>query len=193
MTMTEGNGSSAVVEQNEDNVRTMSEARRISKVEMKRMQAYEERKRRLINKGMDPSKVDEALATEDYNNLPIERKFERLEKLTSQLFQGLQKDVMALRHNDGVIADAMDINLRAVARSLEKAGVTKEMQGEIIREVETELREEQRRRAEQNAAAQRADAEKARMEKEANTKTSLLEPEVALPAEQPAEATVFGG
>ncbi len=191
--MTEGNGSSEVVQESADNVRTMSEARRITKADMKRMQAYEERKRRLINKGVAPDKVDGVIAAEDYNALPVEKKFERLEKLTSQLFQGLQKDIMALRHNDGVIADAMDINLRAVARSLEKAGVTKEMQGQIIREVETELRAEQQKRMEEQQAARKAKSEKELMELEAGKKTTLLETEPAIPAEEPAEATVFGG
>lgn len=181
------------VQKSEDNVRTLSEVRKMSKIDMKRLQAYEERKRRLINKGVAPDKVDGVIAAEDYANLPVEKKFERLESMVSQVLQGLQRDIMSLRHNDGVIADAMDINLRAVARSLEKAGVTKEQQGEIVKLVEAEIREEQKAQQAIRQKAQEAQTEKSRMEAEANAKPSIMDPEPALPTEAPAEATVFGG
>lgn len=179
------------VQENEDNVRTMSQAKRMTKADIRRMQAHEERKRRLINNGTDPDKVEATIAAQDYAALPLEKKFDRMDRVMSQALRALQQDIMSLRHNESLIADAMDINLRAVARSLEKAGVTKEMQIDIIKTVETEVRDEQRRRAEAQQAAHKAKSEKELMENEANTKPSLTNE--ATPADAPEGATTFGG
>lgn len=192
--MGEGNGASGAVAHLEEDVQQIASAKRMTKVDIKRMQAREERRRRLLNNGVPEDKVDAVMAAEDYQNLPVDKKLDRFERIVSQALQGLQRDIMALRHNDGVIADAMDINLKAMARALEKAGITKEAQNDIIREVEKELREEQKRQAEAEVEARRMASEKAekeRMEAEANAKPAIAsegEPEPV-----PEGATVFEG
>lgn len=192
--MSEGNGVNGVAVA-EEPVRQIAEAKKLTKLDIKRMQAHEERRRRLINSGVSPEKVDSVIAAEDYSNLSVEKKMERLEKVVSRALQGFQQDIMALRHNDGVIADAMDINLKALARGLQKAGVTLEQQNEIIKAVEVELREEQRQEAEARALASKAAAEareKATMEQEAATKPTVGGDE-AEPQDTPDGATVFEG
>jgi hypothetical protein len=89
----------------------------------------------------------------------------------------------------------MDINLKAMSRALEKAGVSKEAQGDIIREVEKELREEheKRARAEQEALRLAAEqSERERIEAELSSKPSLSSDE-APAVEIPEGATVFEG
>jgi hypothetical protein len=193
--MSEGNGANGAVTRVEEDVQQMASAKKMSKIDIKRMQAREERRRRLINRGVPEDKVDAVMAAEDYQNLPIDKKLDRFEYIVSQALQGLQRDILALRHNDGVIAEAMDINLKAMSRALEKAGVSKEAQGDIIREVEKELREEQekRARAEQEALRLAAEqSERERIEAELSSKPSLSSDE-APAVEIPEGATVFEG
>lgn len=181
--MAEGNGAVAM--------------QKMTKIDAKRMKDREERRRRLVNNGVPLDRVDETLAWEDHNNLPTDKRLEKLEKLVVKLFQGLQRDIMSLQHNDGVITDALDINLRAMAKCLEKAGVDRDQQGVIITEVETELREEQRKALEARQAAERAAEEASvleRMKAEVSKKPTLVgSEEEQAPVVIPDGATVFEG
>lgn len=180
--MAEGNG--AVVQ-------------KLTKVDMKRQKDRDERRRRLANKGVPVERIDETLALEDHQNLSPERRIEKLEGLVVRLFQGLQRDILSLQHNDGVITDALDINLRAMAKCLEKAGIDRDQQGVIITEVETELREEQRKAMEARQAAEKAAEEASVLERikaEVSKKPSLVgAEEEKAPTEVPDGATVFEG
>jgi hypothetical protein len=175
--------------------------RKPTKIEMKRQQQYMERRKRLMNKGVPESEVDRALAEEEYRNLPVEKKFERFANAMNGAVQSLAKDIMGLRHNDGVLADAMDLNFKAVARALEKAGVPLQLQGEIIKQAEIELRAERQRQFEEQQAAARAQAQAHAQAAEQNVAAELakaegkeLTPEAPPPAEPPPEgATTFGG
>lgn len=191
--MSEGNGTSGNgVTHVQEPIENVASARKMSKVDMKRMQAYQERRRRLINKGVDPKKVDAVIAAEDYKNMPLEDKFERLQAIVLGALRESQKDILALRHNDEVISDAFDINLKSLAKCLERAGVTKELQGTIIQEVEKEVREEQKLMIETKAKAN-ADAEKARMQAALADDAKLTQSEEPEGETHPEEATVFGG
>jgi len=164
-------------------------------IDAKRQAIREEKKRRLMNKGISEERAEEMVSMQEHDNVSDEKKITRLENLFIQTFQGLQRDILALRHNDGVIADAMDINLKAMSKSLEKAGVSKEQQGEIIKEVEMELREEQRKKLEAQEMARKMSEdqlEKERMDALAKEDKGLQtsEPEGS---EIPTEASVFGG
>lgn len=164
-------------------------------IDAKRQAIREERKRRLMNKGVSEQRAEEMILNQDHDNLSDDKKIQRLETLFVQTFQGLQRDIIALRHNDGVIADAMEINLKAMSKCLEKAGISKEQQGEIIKEVESELREEQKRKMEAQAMAEKMasdQAEKARMEQLSKEESKMTSAE-AEGSEIPSEASVFGG
>lgn len=175
--------------------------RKPSKIELKRQQQYMERRKRLINKGVPEDQVDRAIVEEDYRNLPVEQKFERFASAMNGAVQSLAKDIMGLRHNDGVLADAMDLNFKAVARALVKAGVPLELQGEIIKQAEIELRAERQKQFEEQQAAARAQAEARAQSSEQKVAAELakaegkeLTPEAPPPAEPPPEgATTFGG
>lgn len=164
-------------------------------IDAKRQAIREERKKRLMNKGVSEQRAEEMISNQDYDNLSDDKKIQRLENLFVQTFQGLQRDILALRHNDGLIADAMDINLKAMSKCLEKAGITKEQQGEIIKEVEAELREEQKRKMEAQAMAEKMasdQSEKIRMEELSKEESKLSGSEPA-GSDIPSEASVFGG
>lgn len=185
-----GNGALEMdnIEHIEEESRVISEPRRLSKAEIKRMRDREERKRRLLNKGVPQDKVDAIMAEEDFRNLSADKKCDRLHSLFATVVKGLQADIMALRHNDSVIADAMDINLKAMSMCLTKAGISSEMQESIIKEVEKEIREDQRKKAIVEAETRRKLADK--MEA-AKLKASASE-EAPEEEELPEGATVFG-
>jgi len=189
--VSEGNGVAVAngVTQAEVPEQEVATPRKISKLELKRAQIYQERRQRLINRGVPEEKVDATIAAEDYKELPIEEKFDRFEKLMMGALQGMQRDIMALRHNDGVVAEAMDINLQAMARCLEKAGVSREAQSDIIKAVDAEMREAHEKQVAAQAAAmreQREKQEKQTVEKEVDKPRSEDE------APTPDGATVFG-
>lgn len=165
-----------------------TQVRRLSKIDEKRIRQYQERRRRLINKGVPAEKVDQAIAEEDYRSMPVEKKFERLEALVANSVKRMSSDMLALRHNDGVLADSMDSNFKAMARCLEKAGVSLADQSAIISAVNAEIAAE---REQKMAAKMQAEAEKAAADalKDAETQKASEEEEVAIPE----EATTFGG
>ena len=179
----------------QDSAAATDNVRRLTKTEMKRMQALEERKRRLINNGVDPNHVDQVIAREDYDNLPMDKKLARFEEIFLRSLQGLQKDIIALRHNDGLLADALDINIKVISRCLQKVGVDVATQNALISEVEKELAEEQRQRmAAQSAATaiEQEQQEKDRIEKELSTNHKIVGGEEPKGSEIPEGATVFG-
>lgn len=183
--MSEGNGSVAHAEVE---TREVSAARRPTKLELKRAQIYQERRARAINNGVPEDKVDATLAAEDYKNSPLEEKFERFQNLAVHALQGLQQDILNLQHNDTVIADAMDINLKAMARALVHAGVDIGVQQNIMQEVEKEIHKEQQLQKAAREAAHKAASEK--VEKQTIEKDIDKEAE---PLPVPDGATVFGG
>lgn len=172
-----------------------------TKMELKRLQQYQERRRRLINKGVHEDKVDAVIAEEDYHALPIEKKFEQLFTSVRTAITGFASDLNELRHNDGVISDVIDVNARAFAKCLTKAGISLEVQGEIFKEAEAEIRAElQKRLEDQNEnqrrlAKQQAElAEKVTLDSLKKAEGKAVEP-VQTPANPdpiPEGATTFG-
>ncbi len=187
--MSEGNGQMDV-QQVEPEVHQIAAARRPTKLEIKRAEIYKERRARAINNGVPEDKVEAHLAAEDYKNLPLDEKFEKFQSLTAQALIGLQQDIMNLQHNDTVIADAMDINLKAMARALEHAGIDKERQQSIMKEVEQEIQRDQQ----QMKVAREAARKVAREAQEKKTVESEVDkgPADETPIPLPDGATVFG-
>lgn len=126
-----------------------------TKLELKRAQAHLERCKRLINKGVDPSKVEQVIAEEDYRALPVEKKFDLLVGSVRSAITGFARDLNELRHNDGIISDVIDVNARAFAKIFTKLGVTPEDQSTLIKEAEAEIRAELQKRMDDAAENQR--------------------------------------
>ncbi len=175
-----------------------NEQKKPSKIDLKRAAQYEERVRRLVNKGMTRQKAIEAIAEEDYRNMPIEKKFTRFQSAIIQALQKMAQDIVGLRHNDGVIADVIDLNSKAMTRCLQKAGVSVEQQSDIIKSVEAEMAEERQKRIEEakKKAESKSDEKIVRelsiAESQDVASIAALN-EAAQAISPPSEATTFGG
>lgn len=188
--MSEGNGHAGVQAVELESQEVATGARKPTKVELKRAQIYQERRARAINNGVPEDKVDATLAAEDYKNSSLEDKFTRFQNLAVHALQGLQQDILNLRHNDTVIADAMDVNLKAMARALEHAGVDIATQQGIMQDVEKELQKEQQMQKAAREAANKAAREK---NEKKTVESEIDKPSDEAPVPLPDGATVFGG
>lgn len=176
--------------------------RKLSKIDLKRMEQYQARRKRLLGQGVAEDKVDQVIAEEDYKALPIEQKFERFAMSTNQSFHLFGQDVNALQHNIQVTADAVDVNSKAIAMIFEKLGISLEQQKEIVKEA-TELVNKERE--ERRLALQKKREEEAKMRqameegpvaeaalRKAEGKPDLVD-QPGEPAPIPEGATEFGG
>lgn len=173
-----------------------------SAIELKRQKIWMERYKRLVNKGIDPKKIPLMLAEEDYKNMPLAEKFEQYKKLDMAANRRLAQDINGLQHNDGVLADSMDINFRAFAKMLVEAGISLERQSAILKETEVEIQEDRKKQAEQRKRATEMRQKAAQEAREQKLKEELVKAEgkpaltEAPPPEEsapPDGATVFGG
>lgn len=146
-------------------------------LEMKRMMALLERRKRLINKGVDPKKVDLVIAQEDYNALPVEKKFEKHKDLMNGAVKRLAQDMTGLQHNDGVLADAMDVNFRSFAEMLVDLGMPLEKQGEIIKRVQAKIEDERKARMDAQRKVFEDRAKQAQENKEKKSAEALAKAE----------------
>lgn len=160
---------------------------KISKIDAKRQQIYDERRKRLLNAGVAPDKVDLVIAREDYDHLPLEKKVAHLENLLSRHSIALAQDLVTIRDNQVELANSFDTNFEAFAQMLLALGLSAERQKEIM-EATSKLMAERR----QQVDAQRAsEAQKTEEEKVLAT---VDEPAPADEPEQPQEGVeVFGG
>jgi hypothetical protein len=169
---------------------------KVNKVQMKKFQIYLERRKRAINKGIPEERVDQYLREEDYRNMPVAEKVQRLEGIMSSTFQGLSQDVVRLRQNDGHIADAFDINSRAIFKMMVKLGITSEQQKDILKESADEFDAEKKAKVEARQKAAE-EAQKKTLEEQERAKivqeTKAEKNPEPQGAEPPAEATQFGG
>jgi len=159
---------------------------KMSQLQAKRMRQYAERRQRLINAGVDPKEVDKVIAEEDYEAMSDEMKIKRLEMIFRNTFQQFAKEFQNLRHNDGVLADAMDINFKGFGKILTKLGVAPDEQKVLIEEAKKELEVER----EAQFKAQQEAAKKAHEEKlAANEKKAAEEALKAAEGELPDHVT----
>lgn len=159
--------------------------------ERKKLREREDRKQELLRQGLSNEQIVRVEAEEAYNALPIDKKLRRLEFVIEQAVRQVGNDIQNLRHNDSVLADAMDINFRAVARGLMAAGVTLEKQKEIIEFIEAEIAAEHTTRAQQATASKEA-AQAASAEAELKASEASPSVEEAVGVEVPEGATTFG-
>lgn len=172
-----------------------------SKIDMKRMQARVEKRKRLLNEGVPADKVDLVLAREEYKALSPDSKIERMQTILSGSFEQLQQNLSALHHNDQVLSGSLTVNFRAMAKCLELLGISKEKQQELLKQADEEFVEEQKKIAESRAVAaveQHSASEKAQAEailKEAETPKIEVSGADAVESEPlpiPEGATTFG-
>lgn len=171
------------------------EPKKMSKIDEKRQRILMERVQRKMGSGMSREQAIMSIQKEDFDALPLDKKFARLESVVANSLRGLSQEVMNLSQGHMAIADAFDINYRAIQKILTKLGVAPDEQKVFIDEAQREVIEERKKIIEERHAriqSERDAAEKARMEAEAKP----AEKQVAEPApegsEIPKEATVFG-
>lgn len=119
----------------------------------KRIKKMEARVKELTDGGMTEDEAHVRLAREQYEALPVDQKIRRLEQMVSQSVAKLGEEMINLRHNDQVIADALDINFRAMAKALVKAGVSHDDQAAIFATAQEEIANEMAARANAQRAA----------------------------------------
>ncbi len=172
-----------------------------SAMDEKRRKIYLERRQRAIGKGVSEDKVDQVLAEEDYRALPIDKKLERFILSVNQAFRALAGDIQTLQSNNNIIADAFDVNLRAIAICFEKLGLSKEDQGAIIASAVAQAEEERKaaqeaKKLEDATKSQVADLAKESAMAEASLRKAEGRPELideeGAPAPIPDGATTFG-
>lgn len=174
-----------------------------TKLDMKRQQILQDRMKRHMGRGLTQQQAFQAMQREDFEAMPLDKKFSRLESIVSQSFQNLAQEVMGLSQSHMAIADAFDINYRAIQKLFAKLGISSEDQKVYIEEAQKEViesRKKQRADAELAQLNQRREAqevsEKLKVEAELQKKDSGVVSNGAQPsegAEIPKEATVFGG
>lgn len=144
----------------------------------------------LKKRGLDDRQVAQFMARREHEAQPIQQRLMRLEAMVVQSFQQLAQEMTALRQNDEILADAMDVNFRSIARALELAGVTLDKQGEIIQQVQVEVQEERRKAMEEEAIKKAAVKRKA----EEDALAAKVDAPPAAPTDNaPQEASQFGG
>lgn len=102
----------------------------------------EARRQKLLSEGMPEEKVEQVLAAEEFYRLPIDQRVNalmvavnRAQRVYTETIQELAGEMVALRQNQEAIADAFDINLRAVESHLTTLGITKEVQASVLEKV----------------------------------------------------------
>lgn len=175
-------------------------AQNVSLIQAKRIKALQERVRRWMNNNPGKTERDAMMAIqqEDYDRMPVEQKIKRLENMLSGAVQQIARDIMTIRHNQFSIADAYDINYRAISKMIHQLGIPLEEHNKFMQaaqiEFETERRvamEKQAQAQKEQAVAQAAAAESAKMAEEA--KEAAKPSTETTGAEPPKDATVFGG
>lgn len=167
------------------NVTSIDQPRQPNAQERRRHEKHLERLKRTMNLyKISEEQALKKMQEEDWNDLPVDKKIRRLENLLSNLMREVGNDINNLRSNDGEIATAMDINLRAFSLMLTgECGIKTETQDKYFEEARLEIAAEQRaKQAAQQPQVQTApDAPSV---KEVNTPGSVS---------VPPEATEFHG
>lgn len=161
---------------------------KMSKIDQKRRQIYLDRRNRKLKEGVPENMVDQVLAREDYERLPVEAKLQRMEGMVRGVFGQIAEDVQSLRKNDATIAEAMDVNFRALGKALNRLGIGAEEQRALMQETVDEMRAEFEAKQNQVQGA----VEKQTAEQVLQTEDHQNEAP-ATPAETPEGATSFGG
>ena len=150
------NNESTTVVGNEGTVEVPPEPRRPNKIDEKRQKIYRERMQRHIAKGLSAEQAHRKVMEEDYARLPIDQKMRLLEQSVMGAVQRLAQELESLQHNDRVIADALDVNFKAITKALLKQGVPGDDLAAFLKEAEEEIRTDREARRAAYEAAQQA-------------------------------------
>jgi hypothetical protein len=176
------------IEKAPENVHQLSEAKKPSKADQKRHQIFIDRMKRKVNEGLTVQQAAQAIATEDYDRLPLDQKLKRLENVVHGAVEGFRSDALRLEHNERILADSMDVNFRAFQRMLRELGVSDEDQKAAVAEAAKEIEAERAARAAAISQARTAAAAAQERKEAAEAVDSAGEP-----PPPPEEATDFGG
>lgn len=176
------------MEENQSSLRSKFDEKRLKK----RAEEHQRQLESLKKMGLSAEQAEETIARREYESAPIDQKVRRLEDIVARALQQLSQEMINLRANDQVLADAMDVNFRAVAKALTLAGIPLEKQGEIIKEVNEEVAREIEQIAEARRKVEEA-AQKAEADKTEVAAVEQVADVAGVPPDAPAEATQFGG
>lgn len=116
------------------------------------------RREKLLSDGVSEEQVEQILAAEEFYRLPIDQRvnalmaaINRAQRVYTDTIRELATEMVALRQNQEALADAMDINLRAVEHHLTSLGVTKETQSSVLEKVTKAFMEEKAKTPEQKS------------------------------------------
>lgn len=138
---------------------------KMNKMMEKRIRQRLERRQRLINSGTPEDKVDQVMAEQDWAAMPLADKFKMLVHNINESFKRFAQDMMNVRTNQDMLADSMDVNFRAFAKMLEKAGVSAEVQAQCMKEAEDELAADKKKALEAQAEQVKKQAEQTEKQK----------------------------
>jgi len=183
--------------------------KKLSKLDEKRQRIFQERMQRHMGKGLTQEQAFRAIQKEDYDALPLDKKFQRLEHMVSSALQNFAEEIMNLSQGQNAIGDAFDINYRAISKMFEKVGLPLKDHAEFMKLAQEEHIEVRKKAIEAQQAAQKAAMESQQAEAKKAQETSegaTIEKELKAaeskkivggeaPPEStlPTEATVFGG
>lgn len=131
-----------------------SKPQRVSKLEQKRQQIFNDRIQRYMGQGMSQQDAIARVQREDWERTPAEEKLKRFEGILFGNIEGLAKDMTLLKQNQEMLANIMDVNFKAFDKVLRKLGVSEEEQKKFVDEAIQEVHAEQqaRKAAELNPA-----------------------------------------
>lgn len=141
---------------------------KISKIEEKRQQIFRDRVHRKMSGGMTENKAVQSVMQEDYNAMPLDKKFARLEMMVANAIQQLMNNVNTIRQNEHVVADAFDTNYRAIDKMFQKLGITPEQQQEFMAEARKEVAADHIKEMEAKAAERQPPSEQTVVSAELN-------------------------
>jgi hypothetical protein len=190
-------------------VEMRKQSRKVTKIDEKRAQIFEERVKRWVNnnqdklKGLNEQQVREqaihALHAEDLDKMSPMERVKRLEQIAFQTFNKLATDLSHVEGNQFALADAMDVNFRAMAKMFAKLGIPVEDHNKFMEESKVELEAERKAMIEERK--QRMMAQQ-KIIIESKEKKGMVEEAKVVAAETgkepegapiPKDATVFGG
>ena len=162
-----------------------------TKLELKRRQIIQERIQRHMGKGLTEQQAVQAIQQEDFDAMPLDKKFSKLEDYVLRGLQDLANNITNIQQNQEIIASACDTNFQAIHKLFEKLGIPHVEQQAFLVEARKEVTEARQRMRK----AQLEAIEQKKVELGVTTRTaSLVVPDVNVDgAELPKEATIFGG
>lgn len=153
--------------------------------EEKQARQHEEKRRRLINQGVPEDQVEARIAKEKYDNMSADKKIKLLEGMIINSFTQVAHDLSAIRHNEDLVIDSLDINSRVTSKLFQQLGIAPEIIQKMTEEAFEEVQEEKRKMQEQIAKAQERAEDEDLMKK-----VDLSGEDIPVPI--PDGATVFG-